>query len=991
MNERPRLLIEDWLPAAAIGVECMRERGMASALAPHTYLHIWWARRPLTVSRAAVLGSLLPHDFPHHNFEQLLGFGLPGERLVNMRRIMDTGKRLGGFGCSRAFENNINDDLLSQAIKCMNEFWDNEIVVMDPMAGGGSIPFESARLGINTLASDYNPVACSILECTVDYPFRLGSKLVTPAKKWAKELRKRFITQVKQYFPEINSSDNRRPDGYIFARTVPCPETGFLSPLISDWHLLKKKGKTPTFALPIIDRKNGIWSTKITKLTRSSGKQTRVPNPTYKKGRGISLFTGTQIPPDYIQSAAKSGKMGSQLYAIVKRMARGVDFSSPEEHEISALQDAEKYVQKNIKLWQKNNLAPFEEIPKGDKTGDGSGVGTDLPRKRGENYWIDMFSHRQVICMVTLLNELNKLKPEIISNEGEEIGQAIVHLLSFGIDKFANFNCMLSSWASNTGRVRAKFDKHDYSFKSTWSELASCNDSAGAEWALSNVIKAYEMLCLLPKSSNATNAIVNLSSATNLPEIIDNSITAIIVDPPYSDNVQYSELADFFYVWLKRMQGYRRPEWFSTYLCEHDQEAVANLSRNRENNCNTKIAREKANSFYQNLMTEVFKECNRVLIDNGVLTVMFTHKRQEAWESLFSSLIISGFTITATWPIKTESEHSLHQAKKNAAQSTVILVARKRLPQAGVGYFDSKMKAEIRNAAQSAAERLQSQGLNPIDQLVGSFGPAIEIYSKYDDVITDTGHSIGVGSAIEEASDAVSKWRVEQLAKNGLEGVEPEGRFALLCWDVLGAAEFRFNEAKLLGHAVGMDVDELIAAGLVSKSSDKITILSAKERRRERALEPEEIEETLFGPITIPKRRTKKDILKIHPNDPGFRTALDSCHALALRFIETGNEKAGIGSAKALMRQQQWKNDSPVARLMEALVHAAPEAMKHEKGSTSAAAKFPEFRAWHSLLEPLFGIQPPDWAEPEPMEYELALDDNDIEEEHDEDEEGNEE
>jgi hypothetical protein len=258
-----------------------------------------------------------------------------------------------------------------------------------------------------------------------------------------------------------------------------------------------------------------------------------------------------------------------------------------------------------------------------------------------------------------------------------------------------------------------------------------------------------------------------------------------------------------------------------------------------------------------------------------------------------------------------------------------------------------------------------TEGLNKVDQLVGSFGPAMEVYSRYDEVRTDTGLPVGVDKAIDAASDAVSAWRVEQIAAKGLQGVEPEGRFVLLCWDVLGAAEFRFNEAKLLGHAVGMDVDQLVSAGLVSKSGDKVLMLPVTERRRERALEADEVTETLFGPVISGKKRTKKEILKIHPNDPSFRTALDACHALALRYVSAGGGAGGIGSAKGLVRQQRWANDSGVARLMEALVNAAPPGVRHEKGKQSAATKYPEFRAWHALLEPLFGISPPDWTEKE--------------------------
>jgi len=378
---------------------------------------------------------------------------------------------------------------------------------------------------------------------------------------------------------------------------------------------------------------------------------------------------------------------------------------------------------------------------------------------------------------------------------------------------------------------------------------------------------------------------------------------------------------------------------------------------------------------------------------------MFTHKKQEAWESLFTSLIKAGFTITATWPIKTESEHSLHQAKKNAAQSTVILVARKRPSDADVGWYDADMRSAIRIVAQKTAERLRNEGLNPVDQLVGSFGPAMEVFSQHSEVKTDMGDLVGVDKALDEASKAVTDLRIQQLAKRGLEGVEPEGKFYLLCWDVLQAAEFRFNEAKLLGHAVGMDVDTLVAAGLVSKTGDKIKLLSAADRRRPKKLEMEEVGEALFGALpTGKKKRVRKgDVLKVHPNDPHFRTALDGCHALALRYIEAGGGAAGVGAARQLAVQQGWKNGSPVGKLMEALIGAAPPALWFEKGKTSAAAAYPEFRAWYDLLEPLFGIAPPIWkdeAEQSLLEtFGLADETEEVEEsepEEEEEEEGSE-
>jgi hypothetical protein len=263
----------------------------------------------------------------------------------------------------------------------------------------------------------------------------------------------------------------------------------------------------------------------------------------------------------------------------------------------------------------------------------------------------------------------------------------------------------------------------------------------------------------------------------------------------------------------------------------------------------------------------------------------------------------------------------------------------------------------------------------------------MEVYSRYDNVKKDTGVPVKVDTAIDEAAEAVSAWRIDQLSAKGLEGVEAEGKFYLLCWDVLRAAEFRFNEAMLLGKAVGMDVDQLLAAGLIKKKSEKINILPALERRRSKPLEQEEIEQTLFGPVAKEKKHRKQDVLKVHPNDPIFRTALDGCQALAIRYIEAGSSASGIGSAKALVRQQRWTKDSAVARLMEALVIAAPEALRFGAGKKSVAAEFPEFRAWHALLEPLFGVKPPEWLKKKEPQAVLFTED---EEESSEEEEGEE-
>ena len=226
--------------------------------------------------------------------------------------------------------------------------------------------------------------------------------------------------------------------------------------------------------------------------------------------------------------------------------------------------------------------------------------------------------------------------------------------------------------------------------------------------------------------------------------------------------------------------------------------------------------------------------------------------------------------------------------------------------------------------------------------------------------------------AIDIAADAVANWRIRKLAAGGLQGVEAEGQFALLCWDTLRAAEFRFNEAKLLGNAVGMDVSALEIAGLISVKQDQVKLLSAAERRRDVPLRDDEAQQLLFGFVPGAGKRVKRaDALKIHPRDPAFRTHLDKAHALALAYADADGGVAGIGAAKSFALKHSIKAGDATMRLIEALLKAAPPAVRRNKGEV--AAKFAEFRAWHAMLQPLFGIEPPDWTEKPPDQGILQL------------------
>ena len=538
---------------------------------------------------------------------------------------------------------------VAEAHLAANRIWGHLPAVMDPMAGGGSIPLESVRLGFPTLANEYNPVACSVLEATLDYPLRFGPQIAERARHWGREWEKRVAVRLERFFPkEVGATVH----AYIFARTVPCPTTTFMTPLVPDWHVLKPKSGIPVVAVPVVDKKAGTWTTEIRPVGIGPGNVVSPPPRTYAKGRGISLFTGESIPGDWIKALAQAGKMGNALYAVALKTPQGLKFRPPLQTDLDALASAKDQLAQWRGDWETKNLIPTEEYPE---------ISSDLrPWSYGMPHWADMFSPRQLLGFGVLMEELQALRPEILALEGSERGEVVVHLLAFVIDKLANWNSILSTWNVNAQTVRSVFDRHDFSFKFTFSEMAPVVASGGLAWALDNVCSAYDEVAKLPRAETPRSVELSHGSATSLIHLADHSIDAIVVDPPYSDNVQYSELADFFYVWLKRSQGHRRPEWFSSLLCENSEEAVKNDARFRAIGRTGKAAGVAAQAQYQDRMTRVFAEAHRLLRPDGVLTVMFTHKKQEAWEALFASLnILSAADRRRDAPLREEEAQQL--------------------------------------------------------------------------------------------------------------------------------------------------------------------------------------------------------------------------------------------------------------------------------------------------------------------------------------------
>jgi putative DNA methylase len=290
-----------------------------------------------------------------------MGFGRSSHELVAIRELMNTGVRVqGGFGAARSFKGPIRAKDVEAAQAAATRIWSHLPTVMDPMAGGGSIPLESARLGFPTLANEYNPVACSVLEATLDYPFRFGAQLAERARHWGRHWEKRVAERVARFFPKETGATVQ---AYIFARTIPCPTTGHMTPLVPDWHLLKPKGGIPVVAVPVVDKSAGTWTTEIREVRSGPGGISAAPPPTYKKGKGVSLFTGEVIAADWIKAQAQAGRMGSALYAVALKTPQGLRFRPPAPADLAALAAAEAQLAQWRPEWEARNLIPTEDYP----------------------------------------------------------------------------------------------------------------------------------------------------------------------------------------------------------------------------------------------------------------------------------------------------------------------------------------------------------------------------------------------------------------------------------------------------------------------------------------------------------------------------------------------------------------------------------------------------------------------------------------------------
>ncbi|MCY4120689.1 MAG: hypothetical protein OXG72_07185, partial [Acidobacteria bacterium] len=660
---------------------------------------------------------------------------------------------------------------------------------------------------------------------------------------------------------------------------------------------------------------------------------------TWSRGKAVSPWDGLVIDSAHIKSEAQAGRMGEVLYAVAARTSEGRVFRAPTDVDLAAIEAAEAELARLMEAWERDGVLPTEPVPEGND---------QRPHKYGMARWRDMFTPRQLLVHGCFVEEYRRLIPEVraaIADRGR--ADAVLALLAMMQAKAINFDSRLSSWHVNRQVMRSVFDRHDFAFKNTFAEFEA--GTALYAWTLRQLLDAYadvarllsgeqEIRRALPHDLPEPNVSVTCANAGNLAHLADGSQTLVCIDPPYYDNVMYAELADFFYVWEKRTLGVLWPDLFAAELTNKRDEAVANQHRFAQAG---RRAGELADGDYTAKMAAIFAECRRVLADDGVMVVMFTHKRAEAWDSLGAALLQAGFSVGTSWPVRTESEQSLHQARQNSAASTILLTCRPR-PVRAAGedrvYLDD-IEADIRRAAGEALARSYDQGLGGVDLLLSTYGPALSVLSRHWPVHASDAAADGTSRLLrpEEALD-VARAEVVRRQRARLVGREsefdPVTDFSVLAWSTFGARRFPFDEARRLALAVGgLEIDELTRRRIVTARSGTVELVEPRARLRRGASEA-------TGGV---------DLARL-----SFGLLIDAAHT-ALYIV--GED--GPAAAKRWLDARDLAGDERFTDCLQALVSAVP------RSKTRGAWNVPEAGLLDRLVTACFpGIDIPVQEEP---------------------------
>jgi putative DNA methylase len=864
----PKRLIEVDLPIKKISAHARREKSMGTI----TSLHLWWARRPLAACRAVAMATLWPDPA-----DPLCSSTFRVEAAKQMRQFHERRKgqwtepsnpealreMLLDFIAEFSNPDVSNDSFLGSVAAALTgasqepDGYSSVPLIVDPFAGGGSIPVEALRIGAEVFASDLNPVAALLNQVLVSFVPKFGTKLfevVEHAGRWVGEV---AGSRLSAFYPR--DQDGGRPIAYLWARTVlsEAPSTGEYPieiPLIRSMWLAK--GGRASQAYRWVRDRAGKVITDCVEMKYTDGSLIRVlrprleifePRPSSKIEPGTCAnasatcpVTGFTTPKASVRaqlSKRQGGTNDARLLCVVTTRSDipGRFFRSPTDGDVDAFAAATAELEARVRAGSNGfSVVPDEVMPTG-KVWKNNPFRTHL---YGMINWRDLFNARQTLALVTLVDALHDLpKAKPFSEVSPELLSVVQAVLALSISREADHLNSGCAWNPSGPKLQHLFQRQAVSMIWDFGEANPFGGSVG-DWGS---MVAGALTGLKAVGQNTKIGQVARASATAHP-LPDDVADAFITDPPYYDSVPYADLSEFFYIWLKRAVPNSLRDWFATRVIDREQECVYDENRGKDRD------------FYVNTMQKALVEGRRVLKPDGIGVVVFAHKSTSGWEALLQAIIDAGWSITASWPIDTELATRTRALKSAALGSSVHIVCRPL--HTSVSDRRDESVGDWRNVLDELPwrihdwmPRLAAEGVVGADAIFACLGPALEIFSRYSRVERASGEPVRLREFLEHVWAAVAKEALAMIFTDAdATGFEEDARLtAMWLWTLStgsangnGAAEAEGDEASeddedgtagksnIKGFVLEYDAARKIAQGLGAHLEALSTLIEVK-------------------------------------------------------------------------------------------------------------------------------------------------------------------
>jgi len=787
-----RRLIEEELPLERVNAESAREKSLRHGHI--STMHLWWARRPLAMSRAVVFGTLLPDPGDESHRDQILSelaVAAPFEAAVDDAKLRPLRDRLAAA------------------------YPGSKPKVLDCFAGGGAIPLEAVRLGCETAAVDINPVAHLVQRAVLEFPQRFGATdsrgkntLVEDVTAWATWVRREVADDLAAVFPGEDGA--ARPSVYFWCRTMQCPNPacGRGIPLVTSRWLANSNRRKAWIEFH-------TTSDAIAITVHTAGTPHGDPAiGTIKASSSTCPACGTSSTANDVRAYGKRTGFGAQLYAVLDVRGRDRTYRVPTPHEVAAaFSEAEARLAALPELDDGTSPVPDEDMVKSQYRRYGNLV-------FGIDTFAGMFNTRQLYVLGRLCLGVRRAYAAML-DEGMEADRAIAvtTYLGFLVDKIADYDSSFTTWRTTAEASRSTFPRQAIAM--VWDYVETDPFGGGDIWSahVRWIGLAIEHCSL----SSRAPAAVRRGDAQALP-FEDGTFDAVIVDPPYYDAIQYGDLSDFFYVWLKRSLGPVHPELFPTPLTPKKQEVI-------ETRADRKSAEYVSHDEFERRLQRALDEMTRVTKDEGIVTIVFAHTDVEAWERMLQGLRTAGLVVSTSWPMRSEREARSTAQISAVLASSVVLVCRKSAGQ-GEGFYDDVVR-ELEARVAVRLDRFEEMGLVGADYFASAVGPAFEVFANYARVVRLSGEPVEVDELMVLARQVVARRAMGKLLGDQSITALDDVSLLYLTWRwAYGSATIPSDEAYKLERALDVDLSALEGPhGLVAHTASGFSLRTPDDRR----------------------------------------------------------------------------------------------------------------------------------------------------------------